>query len=232
MSQRCKEAERTEPARSGEAGVAEISRRGLFKAGLAGGLLAAATGGCASSEELEQVKSEYALIIDLNQCAGCRACEKACNQRNHLPEAESFIRILSRGDEENPWFLPVQCQHCHDAPCATVCPVDATFEHPSGVVLVNEKTCVGCKYCIEACPYGARIYNTHEGVADKCWLCLDWVLGGGEPACVQACLKGGRVFGRRTDPEIAKLLASGRAQPLHPEFGTEPGVLLYIFPGT
>ena len=232
MRQHCKEAERIEPARTEEAGAPGVSRRGLFRAGLAGGLLATAAGGCASSEELEQVKSEYALIIDLNKCAGCRACELACNQRNHLPEEESFIRILSRGDEEDRWFLPVQCQHCHDAPCATVCPVDATYEHPSGAVLVNEKTCVGCKYCIEACPYGARIYNAHEGVADKCWLCLDWVLGGGEPACVQACLKGGRIFGRRTDHKIAQLLDSGRAQPLHPEFGTEPGVLLYIFPGT
>lgn len=232
MSQRCKDAESNEMSRAGDARGPGISRRGLLRAGLACGLLAAATSGCASLGEAEQVESEYALIIDLNKCAGCRACEEACNQRNHLPEGESFIRILSRGDEENRWFLPVQCQHCHDAPCATVCPVDATYEHASGVVLVNEKTCVGCKYCIEACPYGARIYDTHAGVASKCWLCLDWVLGGGEPACVQACVKGGRIFGRRTDPEIARLLASGRPQPLHPEFGTKPGVLLYIFPGT
>ena len=232
MNQRCKDAEGIEPLHPGEAEVPGVSRRGLFRAGLAGGLLAAASGGCMSAEAEDKAESEYALIIDLNKCVGCRACEKACNQRNHLPEEESFIRILSRGDEENRWFLPVQCQHCKDAPCATVCPVDATFQHPSGVVLVNEKTCVGCKYCIEACPYGARIYDVHEGVASKCWLCLDWVLGGGEPACVQACLKGARIFGRRTDPQIAKILASGRAQPLHPEFGTEPGVLLYIFPGT
>ncbi|MGD8902217.1 MAG: 4Fe-4S dicluster domain-containing protein [Anaerolineae bacterium] len=233
MNQRCKDAEGVAPSQTGEAGAPGISRRALLKAGLAGGLVAATGGGCASfSEALEKAKSEYVLILDLNKCAGCRACEEACNQRNHLPEDQSYIRILSRGDEENRWYLPVQCQHCQDTPCATVCPVDATYHHPSGVVLVNEKTCVGCKYCIVACPYGARIFDEHKGVASKCWLCLDWVLGGGEPACVQACLKEARIFGKRSDPLIAKLLASGRAQPLHPEFGTDPGVLMYIFPGT
>jgi Fe-S-cluster-containing dehydrogenase component len=233
MSQRCKGAEGAEPVQPDEADATGVSRRALLRIGLAGSLVVAAGGGCLSlTEALDDAKSEYVLIVDLNKCAGCRACEKACNQRNHLPEEQSYIRILSRGDEENRWFLPVQCQHCQDAPCAAVCPVDATYQHPSGVVLVNEKTCVGCKYCVVACPYGARIYDEHKGVASKCWLCLDWVLGGGEPACVQACLKGGRIFGRRSDPQIAKLLASGRAQPLHPEFGTNPGVLLYIFPGT
>jgi Fe-S-cluster-containing dehydrogenase component len=88
------------------------------------------------------------------------------------------------------------------------------------------------KYCVVACPDGARIYDEHKGVASKCWLCLDWVLGGGRPACVQACLAEARIFGRRSDQQIARILASGRAQPLHPEFGTDPGVLLYIFPGS
>jgi Fe-S-cluster-containing dehydrogenase component len=100
------------------------------------------------------------------------------------------------------------------------------------VVLVNEKMCVGCKYCAIACPYGARVYDEHTGIVNKCWLCLDWVLGGGKPACVQSCIEGARIFGRRDDPEIAALLASGRAQLLHPEFGTEPGIVHYIFPGS
>jgi Fe-S-cluster-containing dehydrogenase component len=231
MMQRCKGAESAEPLQPGEGDAPGVSRRALLRAGLAGGLVAAIGGGCLSpSEEVEASESEYVLIIDLTKCAGCRACEEACNQRNHLPEEQSYIRILARGDEENRWFLPIQCQHCHDAPCATVCPVDATYQHPSGVVLVNEKTCVGCKYCIVACPYGARIFDEHKGVASKCWLCLDWVLGGGEPACVQACLKGARIFGKRTDSQISRLLSSGRAQALHPEFGTDPCVLHYIFP--
>ncbi|HSJ54083.1 MAG TPA: 4Fe-4S dicluster domain-containing protein [Anaerolineae bacterium] len=232
MDRRSQDPEGVQPIRSGEAGAPPVSRRTLLRAGLAGGLLAAGGGALSFSGALQAAKSEYVLIVDLNKCVGCRVCESACNQRNRLPGEQSYIRVLSRGDEQNRWFLPVQCQHCQHAPCATVCPVNATYEHSSGVVLVNEKTCVGCKYCVVACPYGARIYDEHTGVASKCWLCLDWVLGGGEPACVQACLPGARVFGRRSDRQIARILASGRAQPLHPEFGTDPGVLLYIFPGT
>jgi Fe-S-cluster-containing dehydrogenase component len=212
-----------------------VSRRVFLQAGLGGSLLVAVGGRWLPfSEALAQAKSEYALIIDLNSCTGCGACGQACNQRNNLPEGKSFIRRLQKPEEdgEDCWCLPVQCQHCQDAPCAQVCPTRATYHHPSGVVLVNEKTCVGCKYCAVACPYDARLYDEHTGVVNKCWLCLDWVLGGGLPACVQACVPGARIFGRRDDPQIAALLASGRAQPLHPEFGTRPGVLHYIFPGS
>jgi Fe-S-cluster-containing dehydrogenase component len=233
MDTRCQDPEGIQPVHSGEAAAPPVSRRAVLRAGLAGGMMIAVGGGYLSySEAMETVKSEYVMIIDLNKCVGCRLCEKACNQRNHLPEEQSYIRVLSRGDEADRWFLPVQCQHCHVTPCGTVCPVNATYTHSSGVVLVNEKTCVGCKYCVVACPYGARIYDEHKGVATKCWLCLDWVLGGGQPACVQACLPEARIFGRRSDQQIARILASGRAQPLRPEFGTDPGVLLYIFPGT
>lgn len=210
-----------------------LSRRGFIKASLTGGLLVAVGGGWIPLQQaLAQTQAEYAMIIDLNKCVGCRACELACNQRNNLPEGKSYIRILPKGDEENRWFLPVQCQHCQDAPCEQVCPTAATYHHKSGVVLINEKTCVGCKYCAVACPYDARAFDHQTGLVDKCWLCLDWVLGGGLPACVQACVLGARIFGRRDDPHIAEILASGRAQPLHPEFETKPGILYYIFPGS
>jgi Fe-S-cluster-containing dehydrogenase component len=221
------------PRPSSTEGGVPLSRRSFLKAGLGGSLLVAAgSKWIPLSQAQAEVEADYALIIDLNKCTGCGACLEACNQRNDLPEASSYIHRLKREGEEDCWCLPVQCQHCEDAPCEQVCPTKATYHHPSGVVLVNEKTCVGCKYCIEACPYGARIYNEHSGVANKCWLCLDWVLGGGKPACVQACVPGARIFGRRDDPEIAELLASGRTQSLHPEFGTKPGVVSYIFPGS
>ena len=97
-------------------------------------------------------------------------------------------------------------------------------------MLINEKLCVGCKYCEVACPYQARIFDEERGVADKCWLCLDRVLEGGVPACVESCIMGARIFGRQDDPtsEVAQLIASGEAKPLHPEFGTQPGILYYI----
>jgi Fe-S-cluster-containing dehydrogenase component len=221
------------PGPSSTEGGVPLSRRTFLKAGLGGSLLVAAGSRWITlSQAQAEVEAGYALIIDLNKCTGCGACLKACSQRNDLPEGSSYIHRLKKEGEEDCWCLPVQCQHCEDAPCEQVCPTKATYHHPTGVVLVNEKTCVGCKYCIEACPYGARIYNEHSGVANKCWLCLDWVLGGGQPACVQACVPGARIFGRRDGPEIAKLLASGRTQSLHPEFGTRPGVVRYIRPGS
>lgn len=212
-----------------------ITRRTLLKIGAGGGLLfAIGKRWLPFSQAMAIVKAEYALIIDLNKCTGCGACAKACNQRNNLPGDMSFIRRIRKEEvsEKHCWCLPVQCQHCQEAPCERVCPAGATYHHPSGVVLVNEKMCVGCKYCAVACPYDARVYDEHTGIVNKCWLCLDWVLGGGQPACVQACVPGARIFGRQDDPEIAELLASGRAQTLHPEFGTEPGILRYIFRGT
>ena len=218
-----------------DSGRAEISRRALLKAGLGGGLLIAiGSKWIPLSQALDAARSEYALIIDLNKCTGCGACEQACTQRNNLPEGKSFIHRIRREPDNGgaPWYLPIQCQHCAEAPCAEVCPTGATYHRADGVVLVNEKTCVGCKYCAVACPYDARAFDEHTGLVDKCWLCLDWVLGGGQPACVQSCVKGARIFGRRDDPEVAELLASGRAQRLHPEFGTKPGVLYYIFRGS
>lgn len=219
----------TPPARDKEEG---ISRRAFLRASVTGGLLVAVGGAWIPMRQaLAQAKSDYVMIIDLNKCVGCRACELACNQRNNLPDGKSYIHVHLMGDEGNRWFLPVQCQHCQNAPCEHVCPTAATYHHKSGVVLINEKTCVGCKYCAVACPYDARTFDEETGLVDKCWLCLDWVLGDGLPACVQSCVLGARIFGRRDDPEIAALLASGRVEELRPDFGTEPGVLHYIFPG-
>ncbi len=174
--------------------------------------------------------SPYALIIDTTKCVGCGACRTACNLRNDLPENTSYIHILSQGEGIDRSFLPVQCQHCANPPCAQVCPARATYRRDDGVVMINEKLCVGCKYCEVACPYQARTFDEERGVADKCWLCLDWVQDGKDPACVVACVLGARLFGRQDDPnsEVAQLIASGQAKPLHPEFGTQPSILHYI----
>jgi len=212
-----------------------VSRRTFLKVALAGGALTAVGGGTVLarglvSPKLAEKLADYALIIDTTKCVGCGACKVACNLRNHLPEGQSYIHILRQTEGENERFLPVQCQHCADPPCAHVCPTNATYIRDDGVVLINEKLCVGCKYCMVACPYQARIFDEERGVADKCWLCLDDVLGGGEPACVHACVLGARLFGRIDNPdsEVVQLIASGQAKPLHSEFGTEPAVLRYI----
>lgn len=212
-----------------------FSRRGFLSLVLAGG--ASATIGARLlpknsllAAKAETAQAQYALIIDTTKCTGCGACIEACHLRNDLPDGQSYIHGLVKGDEHVTWYLMVQCQHCATAPCATVCPTNATYIRDDGVVLINEKLCVGCKYCMVACPYQARIFNEEKGVAEKCWLCLDWVLADGIPACVQACIPGARIFGRADDPnsEVSQLIASGQAKPLHPEFGTRPAVLIYI----
>lgn len=211
-----------------------LSRREFLKVGLAGTLMVAVGGTWMTLDEaMAKIGSTYAMVIDLNKCVGCRACELACNQRNELPDEVSYIHVYARGEGSERYFMPVQCQHCEKAPCDPVCPSGATYHHETGVVLVNDKTCVGCRYCALACPYDARRFNKETGIMEKCWLCLDWVLAGVAPACAQACVLGARTFGRRDDPdsEVAKLIASGRAQPLHPEFGTVPAAIFYIFPG-
>jgi len=178
-----------------------LSRRRFLGLALTGsaavalGARLAPGGGIQASDETPT--SPYALIIDTTKCTGCGACIEACRLRNHLPEGQSYIHGLLKGDEHVRWYLMVQCQHCANPPCATVCPTHATYVRQDGVVLINEKLCVGCRYCIVACPYQARI------------------------------------FGRTDDPNsaVSQLIASGRAQPFHPEFGTHPAVLSYIIEG-
>ena len=221
----------------------EFSRRRFLGLALAGGASAglavqvkklpdvhARRAPVAGGREIDVVEARYGLVIDTSKCTGCQACVKACNERNDLPADLSYIHGRVRGDEHLRWFLMVQCQHCADPPCATVCPTNATYVRDDGVVLIDEDLCVGCKYCMYACPYDARIFDHERGVADKCWLCLDWVLAGGEPACVHACIPGARIFGRLDDPDsaVSQLVASGRARPLRPEFGTQPAVLRYV----
>jgi Fe-S-cluster-containing dehydrogenase component len=216
-----------------------ISRREFLGSALGSGVTLAlgaarlSAGGAvlAAQTRVERAPAAYALIIDTTKCVGCGACRTACNLRNKLPGEASYIHILSKGEGADRKFLPIQCQHCAKPPCASVCPTKATYRREEdGVVLINEKLCVGCKYCELACPYQARIFDEKRGVADKCWLCLDLVQAGGMPACVDACVLGARLFGRRDDPDsqVAQLISSGQATLLHPEFGTEPSILHYI----
>jgi Fe-S-cluster-containing dehydrogenase component len=218
--------------------IEPVSRR-IFLRSVLGAGAAVAIGGAVlnagrvraeASDQDDKAPAQFALIIDITKCVGCGACKEACTIYNDLPENTSYIHILSEGEGEDRWFLPVQCQHCADAPCAEVCPTKATYRRDDGVVLIDEKVCVGCKYCEVACPYQARTFDEERGVVDKCWLCLDRVLDGKVPACVDACVLGARIFGRQDDPnsQVSQLIASGQAKPLHPEFDTRPGILYYI----
>jgi Fe-S-cluster-containing dehydrogenase component len=177
--------------------------------------------------------AKYGLIIDLTKCAGCRACTVACQMQNELAPYERWLRVQDLESGAYPFatkrFLTVQCQHCDKAPCIALCPVCANYKRPDGIVMIDENRCVGCKYCMVACPYQARVFNEERGVAQKCWLCYTRVEKGVAPACVVACPAGARYFGDFDDPEseVSRIVRGGKAAKLHPELATEPS-LYYI----
>ena len=136
--------------------------------------------------------ARYGMLINTKKCVGCYACRVACQMVNGLESDEAFIKFdeMEQGVYPNVYaeVVPVQCMHCEDAPCEAVCPTHATYTTDSGVVLVDEERCIGCKYCIVACPYNVRYIREDTGAADHCNFCLDTRLHKGEdPACVSAC---------------------------------------------
>jgi tetrathionate reductase subunit B len=172
------------------------------------------------------------MVIDETKCVGCNACRVACQNQNSLHESEAFNYLVEKEAGTFPrftrQFLPVQCQHCDNPPCVTVCPTGASYKRKDGIVLVEKKKCIGCKYCIAACPYQARTVRK-EGYVDKCRFCLEFVEVGQKPACVTTCMTGVRIFGDLDDPgsEISRFVAQNRSllRPIKGELNTKPRIL-------
>ena len=120
--------------------------------------------------------------------------------------------------------MPKLCNHCADSPCTQVCPVGATFRTNDGVVLIDKDYCVGCRYCIQACPYGCRYLDPRTHTASKCTWCYHRLTKGLKPACVEICPVGARVIGDRKDRDdpINEILATRRIHVLQPELLTKP----------
>ncbi len=171
----------------------------------------------------------YGMAIDTTKCIGCHSCRIACQNQNGLDYKETYNWINTR-ERAYPSFhkeyIPLQCNHCENAPCQSVCPTGATFTSKEGVVLVNPETCVGCGDCVEACPYKMRVVREELGIVDKCGFCIELVRDGGTPPCVTTCPTQVRIFGDLDDPEsvISKFIAKTGAQPLQPELGTNPKI--------
>lgn len=177
----------------------------------------------------------WAMLVDLCKCVGCQACTVACIAENAVPE-DSFRTITStyavaRSNETQPasmYFLPRLCNHCDDPPCVAKCPVNATSKREDGVVLVDGERCVGCAYCVQACPYDGRFLNHDTGKADKCTLCAHRLDAGLLPACVETCVGGGRIFGDLNDSagELRREIDAHKEQlkVLKPEMKTRPNV--------
>ena len=115
------------------------------------------------------------MLINTKKCIGCYACRTACQRQNGLDPTDSFIRFEEREVGEYPSVsvehVPLQCMHCEDAPCASVCPTGAAHIGPDGIVEVDQGRCIGCLYCMAACPYQVRNRNEKTGAVDKCRFC-------------------------------------------------------------
>lgn len=193
------------------------------------------------------------MVIDLRRCVGCNSCTVACKQENAAPPGVYFSKVLQYEKGTYPkaklYFLPMLCMHCEDAPCLKACPTGATYRREDGIIMVKDEECMGCRYCIMACPYDARSYNAKDseqyfqgqgftpfeeegrerhlrGVVEKCTFCAERLDQGKKPACAATCPSDARIFGDLDDPtsEVAKLISIGLARPRLEELGTRPSV--------
>jgi tetrathionate reductase subunit B len=206
-------------------------RRGFLKGAVAAAGAAAAAVPAAAEAAVPRGKPQFGMLIDVRRCIGCHACSVACKAEFDVPlgNTRSWVEYVEKGDYPNVSrsFLPRLCNHCSRPQCVDVCPTGATWKREEdGIVVVDPDICIGCKYCILACPYDARFLNPETGAADKCDFCLHRVSQGLAPACVETCIGGARIFGDINDPdsEISKLIATNPVSVLRPEKGTEPNV--------
>lgn len=174
------------------------------------------------------------MVVDLDRCIGCKACQVACKMENGVALGSSRIKVLAIGPtgtypDLEMYFLPVMCQHCEEPPCVKVCPTGASYiRNEDGLVLVEKEKCIGCKSCLRACPYEANLFNNEMRVSDKCTLCEHLQAEGELPACVKICAGSALIFGDINDPESKVSLAIEAAGPenVHSlrEFGNKPAV--------
>jgi Fe-S-cluster-containing dehydrogenase component len=183
--------------------------------------------------------AKYGMIIDVDKCTGCHSCFLSCRDEycgNDYPsysasqpyKGQFWMRVL---DEEKGKFpkvklsyIPVPCLHCKDAPCVAAAKDNAVYKRPDGIVIIDPEKAVGQKQIVSACPYRVIFWNEEKNLPQKCTFCAHLLdQGWKEPRCVEACPTGALTFGDLEDPEssVSKLVASGKVEPLHPEYGLE-----------
>ena len=140
------------------------------------------------------------IVVNLDRCTGCFGCEVACKMENGVALGERWSKVFTVGPvgeypDMTRYALPTMCQQCENAPCVSVCPTGASYRDGNNVVLVDKEKCIGCKYCMMACPYGVRSWNIEERVVEKCTLCEQRTSQGELPQCVAQCGSRARFFG-------------------------------------
>ena len=173
-------------------------------------------------------RKRLAIVIDARKCVNCKACNVACRAQNDVPLSynRNWMNEETRGSYPRLFasFQPEQCHHCAHPACVRVCPTGASYQRADGVVAVKESDCVGCRYCVIACPYDARFFREDKGVVEKCDLCLSRIDHSQQPACVETCPGKVRTFGDINDPKspAAQLLATREYHTKKAEAGTGP----------
>ncbi|MBT8273944.1 MAG: polysulfide reductase NrfD [Bacteroidia bacterium] len=176
---------------------------------------------------------KYGFIIDNRKCIGCHACTTACKSEHDVAVGvnRTYVKQVEKGEFPNTRriFSVMRCNHCTDAPCVEICPVEALFIREDGIVDFDNNRCIGCKSCMQACPYDALYIDPYTNTAAKCNYCAHRVEVGREPACVTVCPEHAIIAGDMDNPEteIAQLLARQQVKVRKPEKGTKPN-LFYI----
>ncbi len=169
---------------------------------------------------------KFVMVIDLARCKNARKCVHACQKMHHLPEDKEWlqVRYMQESEDSAPYWFPKTCFHCDNPPCVKVCPVNATFKRQDGLVLIDTERCIGCKFCMAACPYSTRVFNWSEpeaiegmtcadyspetsvppkvGTVEKCDFCPDMARIGQLPDCVTACPNGVFYFGDQNEDVV------------------------------
>lgn len=133
---------------------------------------------------------KIALVFDKKTCMGCHSCEVACKQEHELGVGPRLVRVI----EGSADFFPVYCHHCAKAPCREVCPVDAISRNEQGIVLIDNDLCIGCRVCVDECPFEAMQFEDNREIAIKCDLCVDRLIDNKQPACMSICPTGSIYF--------------------------------------
>ena len=235
-------------SRRGFIGIAAVGTAGLGVAALAPGLHLIEVSQANAPTAGASSKVRWGMLIDSTKCAtGCDACVTACNTENGINETvkdarqgSQWIRKIDLKDPKTgvQQSLPMLCQHCAEPPCVDVCPTGASMKRADGIVLVDRHICIGCRYCMMACPYKARSF-VHQplteqnpevprglGCVESCTFCVHRIDKGQKPACVESCPEGAMTFGDLNDPnsEIAQRLAKEKSTQVRADLKLDLGV--------